>query len=69
MTPIKPIPTNTRFACAEVMKRAEKHEPWFGIEQEYTLLNVVTKWPLGWPKGGGRAERACLRESAPSQPP
>lgn len=20
--------------------------------QEYTLLNVVTKWPLGWPKGG-----------------
>lgn len=20
--------------------------------QEYTLLNAVTKWPLGWPKGG-----------------
>ena len=20
--------------------------------QEYTLLNSVTKWPLGWPKGG-----------------
>ncbi len=108
--PIKPIPTNTRFACAEVMKRAEAEEPWFGIEQvrnvcwlllrgqmhwrcsaqglqslpvfpcavlalraslpecwtawlllalyavlsaqEYTLLNAVTKWPLGWPKGG-----------------
>lgn len=20
--------------------------------QEYTLLNAITKWPLGWPKGG-----------------
>eukprot|EP00798_Chlamydomonas_sp_ICE-L_P028161 gene28161-31261_t len=49
---IIPIPTNTRSACADVMKRAEGEEPWFGIEQEYTLLNAYTKWPLGWPKGG-----------------
>jgi hypothetical protein len=24
----------------------------FGIEQEYTLLQKDTKWPLGWPLGG-----------------
>lgn len=24
----------------------------FGIEQEYTLLNPLTKWPLGWPANG-----------------
>lgn len=30
---MKPIPTNTRFACAEAMKKAEAEEPWFGIEQ------------------------------------
>lgn len=41
-----------RAACAEAMKRAEKEEPWFGVEQEYTLLNSVTKWPLGWPSRG-----------------
>eukprot|EP00798_Chlamydomonas_sp_ICE-L_P013759 gene13759-19662_t len=49
---INPIPTNTRHAAAEIIKRAEDEEPWFGIEQEYTLLDAVTKWPLGWPKGG-----------------
>mmetsp|Transcript_4423 Transcript_4423/g.7332 ORF Transcript_4423/g.7332 Transcript_4423/m.7332 type:complete len:380 (-) Transcript_4423:507-1646(-) len=52
VTPMKPIPTNTRAACSDVMKKVDSHDPWFGIEQEYTLLNVTTKWPLGWPKGG-----------------
>ena len=30
---MKPIPTNSRHACAEAMKKAAKEEPWFGIEQ------------------------------------
>ena len=87
---IKPLPTNTRAACAEVhsrcslrcggdrsklccccssvfvpsahpttfcpllqvMEKVKDEEPWFGIEQEYTLLNARTKWPLGWPTNG-----------------
>lgn len=24
----------------------------YGIEQEYTLLQKDTNWPLGWPVGG-----------------
>jgi hypothetical protein len=52
VTDIVPIPTNTRAACAEVMAKAAGDEPWFGIEQEYTLLNALTKWPLGWPDNG-----------------
>ena len=52
VTEIKPIPTNSRFACNEAMDAAKDQEPWFGIEQEYTVLNAKTKWPLGWPTCG-----------------
>lgn len=34
---------------------ATNEEPWFGIEQEYTLVGTKTKfttWPLGWPHNG-----------------
>merc|ERR1719454_196278 len=29
---------NTRAKCAEIMEKYKKHDPWFGIEQEYTLM-------------------------------
>jgi glutamine synthetase len=29
---------NTRAQCFEVMQKYKAHDPWFGIEQEYTLM-------------------------------
>lgn len=45
-----PHPTNKRAPLVEVAKRFASHEPWFGIEQEYTLFDGAK--PLGWPENG-----------------
>jgi glutamine synthetase len=50
-----PIPTNKRAAAAEIFSKKEvahEEETWFGLEQEYTLLQKDVKWPLGWRLGG-----------------
>lgn len=44
--------SNTRKLANNIFESGLEHEPWFGIEQEYTLLDKKTKWPLGWPEGG-----------------
>ncbi|CAN6298045.1 unnamed protein product [Urochloa humidicola] len=50
----EPIPTNKRHVAAKIFSHPDgkAEEPWFGIEQEYTLLQKDTNWPLGWPLGG-----------------
>ena len=49
-TDLTPHATNTRRACLETAEKYSSLEPWFGIEQEYTLYKDGR--PLGWPPGG-----------------
>lgn len=52
-TPLgQPLPSNTRYIAEAAFKGLEEEEPWFGLEQEFTLFNLDQRTPLGWPKGG-----------------
>jgi glutamine synthetase len=46
-----PNKTNFRHEAKKFMDQAAAEEPWFGIEQEYTLFDIDGA-PYGWPKGG-----------------
>jgi glutamine synthetase len=54
-----PHATNTRRAMVETYARFTAEEPWFGIEQEYTLYHggLMARVPYGWPEKGPATEQ------------
>ena len=51
-----PTNSNFRFFAKKIFNEEKliKHEPWFGIEQEYVLMDPIgsgIEWPYGWPLG------------------
>lgn len=47
-----PHSTNTRKATELMSEKYKTHEGWFGIEQEYTMLDPITSQPIGFPEEG-----------------
>lgn len=51
------VPTNTNFRhfATKIFDANKEEEPWYGIEQEYTILESQNKFstkPHGWPSNG-----------------
>lgn len=54
-TTLRPANTNFRHHAKRIFDAGLHEEPWFGIEQEYTILEIKNKFtvkPLGWPNSG-----------------
>lgn len=54
---MKPAIGNSRAACVEIMDKTASLDPWFGIEQEYTLMSKnkvgeMSRTPLGFNTDG-----------------
>ena len=45
----RPLPSNTRHNANQIFEKNIEHHPWFGLEQEYVLIDGHTNKPLGWP--------------------
>eukprot|EP00357_Protocruzia_adherens_P022374 CAMPEP_0114983884 /NCGR_PEP_ID=MMETSP0216-20121206/6956_1 /TAXON_ID=223996 /ORGANISM="Protocruzia adherens, Strain Boccale" /LENGTH=378 /DNA_ID=CAMNT_0002345933 /DNA_START=512 /DNA_END=1648 /DNA_ORIENTATION=- len=48
------VNSNFRGQASDIFDKVADSKCWYGIEQEYTLMdpNTFPKWPLGWPRSG-----------------
>lgn len=49
---LTPHPSNTRREYMNILDKVKASEPWFAIEQEYTLFHGGSILPLAWDKEG-----------------
>lgn len=55
----KPLFNNTRFIANNIFNMKLDEEPWFGIEQEYFLIDPNTMEPLGYDKTKTQGQYYC----------
>lgn len=48
----EPTQSNTRHDANSIFESASEEEPWFGLEQEYFMIDKNTRKPVGWPVNG-----------------
>ena len=59
-TPLgEPLKTNNRNNANEIFKQKLETEPWFGIEQEYFIIDPITNKPLGYDENKTQGQYYC----------
>ena len=59
-TPLdKPLKTNNRNNATEIFNKKIYAEPWFGIEQEYFIIDPNTNKPLGYDENKTQGQYYC----------
>ena len=63
---MKPLDTNKRAAAAATFAKdqVDSEDPWYGIEQEYTVFDPAGRTPLGWSVNGFPAPQVLFEFSA-----
>ena len=56
---MKPHPTNTRAMAKSIFDKFIDMKPWYGLEQEYFILDTETNLPLGYKHGSTQGTHYC----------
>ena len=48
----QPHPTNTRVIAEKIFNQKRELQPWFGMEQEFFVINRNNNFPIGFPPNG-----------------
>jgi len=62
----EPALNNNRRWAKEIFDKALEEEPWFGLEQEYFMMNSITNQPLGYSEDKKQGQFYCSAGSANS---
>jgi len=54
-----PTPSNNRYNAVELFNKNKECVPWFGLEQEYFLMELTTNLPLGFIKAVKQGQYYC----------
>lgn len=55
----EPLYNNNRTIANAIFNKNMNQEPWFGLEQEYFLIDHETNMPLGYDKDGKQGQYYC----------
>lgn len=54
-----PLPSNNRYMAKQIFDQNEKEQPWFGLEQEYFIMDAFTKLPIFYKESDTQGRYYC----------